>query len=1248
MKHILKISVYILLGIVLLLYIAFLFIIPKTIDLNVYKPQIQKLIKDNTDLTLDFDKVEVITSPWLEGGIKAKNISVNLPDNSTIFFAKSAKGKVFLPSLLWLNIKVTCAEINSPKLNIEIEDSQQFKVAKVYENLVNKQRKERLENNTRIEENQAELPIDPAKIKLYIPNLKLNNYKAVINDTSAKHHLALKGDELKIGYFNGKSAKLKTEAKLFSDNNTNITANIDIDTFIPEFSPQETEQEDDEAIFALPFTNPVSEYRKYDLKSNINTKLKIRQDKNDKKIKMNGYANIENTTMNLAGLQLPESYFKLKAKDYYTEIDTNIYVTDKEYINLTGNIDYGKNPYIDIFLKSPQVHFSNILNIAKAYLNTIHIQNDLGNITASGYMLSNAHFKTDFSDIISAGKIIIRDGNISDKNIGLLFNDIHANLFFDNNIFKVQNTHILINNHPLDISGKIDSNSIANFNIVGDKIPLSGLYQVFAPRNIKQKFDLVSGNLSIDSKVTGEIKDIAAILKADLNNFTFKDKAGTFVLANKTAHFGIANYAGKIRGKLVNKGFKFTLPQTNAVISDDLFETNIDNKTISTNESSIKINKNSIFKLNATVKNYITNPETKLFADGRFAASDIAIFMGKEALPYFDIKGTIPVKVKLDGKNNRQKLIIQAKTDAKNYITPITINELVGKHTLFQLILVNNNDTLKINKSGIYTTSPTSGFSNKLYKNLAGANPIVEIRGIISSISTEPFINLLKISISKKLNGSICIFKKSKFSTSGNIFAFGKISNPKINGHIDVRDIEIPEIHTAIRHAFIQLATKNINIGINDVDANGSDFNISATTNLELISKMIMSDIKINSRFINIDKLMEVSNSLMTTLPKTSSANTNNSHNNANIPLEIKNGSFKFDKIKTGDIIANNTTGKLFLKNNILHVNNIKTRPLGGIVTGNAAMNLITTELKMRLKGHDFDIEKVLADAMQMKDTLTGNMNFIADLSLKGTSYEEQMKTLKGFVDFNIQDGTLGPFGKFENFLMAENIRENAFFSSAVGSIITNLVTIDTAHFNNLYGHLTFKDGLANIEPIKSQGNVMSIYIAGKLNLLDNSADMKLRGKLASAFSDKLGPLANINPINLVKNTPGLNIVAAKTFAIFCQSVSEEEMKAIPQLAKDRSDENATKFQIILRGDTRKPLKMIKSFKWLALDSEIQSARDFVDTLPVHLEGEENLSVEELIKLRQEQTSPPQQKFEQSEQVNNNTILKKVKSKLKK
>jgi hypothetical protein len=202
---------------------------------------------------------------------------------------------------------------------------------------------------------------------------------------------------------------------------------------------------------------------------------------------------------------------------------------------------------------------------------------------------------------------------------------------------------------------------------------------------------------------------------------------------------------------------------------------------------------------------------------------------------------------------------------------------------------------------------------------------------------------------------------------------------------------------------------------------------------------------------------------------------------------------------------------------------------------------------------------------------------------------------------------------------MAENIRENAFFSSTIGSIIKNVVTFDTSRFNTLYGSLNFENGVANIAPIKSQGNVMSMYIAGKVGLLDNSADLKVRGKLASVFSDSLGPLANINPVNLIKNTPGLNIVAAKTFSIFCEQISEEEMKALPPLGEGKSDDYATKFQIVLRGDTRKPLKMIKSFKWLALNSEIESAQSFVDTFPIPEEGEENLSVEELIKLREEQ-----------------------------
>ena len=65
MKNFIKYALYLFGGILLCLYLAFLFILPAKIDLNVYKPDIQKIVKENTDLTVDFGKIEVITTPFL-------------------------------------------------------------------------------------------------------------------------------------------------------------------------------------------------------------------------------------------------------------------------------------------------------------------------------------------------------------------------------------------------------------------------------------------------------------------------------------------------------------------------------------------------------------------------------------------------------------------------------------------------------------------------------------------------------------------------------------------------------------------------------------------------------------------------------------------------------------------------------------------------------------------------------------------------------------------------------------------------------------------------------------------------------------------------------------------------------------------------------------------------------------------------------------------------------------------------------
>ena len=208
------------------------------------------------------------------------------------------------------------------------------------------------------------------------------------------------------------------------------------------------------------------------------------------------------------------------------------------------------------------------------------------------------------------------------------------------------------------------------------------------------------------------------------------------------------------------------------------------------------------------------------------------------------------------------------------------------------------------------------------------------------------------------------------------------------------------------------------------------------------------------------------------------------------------------------------------------------------------------------------------------------------------------MKTLKGKVDFEMKNGSLGPFGKLENLIMAENIRESAFFQSTIGTVLNSLLSFDTTKYDVLTGHLTFDNGITQINPITTRGDVMATYIFGDFDLLQNKIDIKLRGRLGSQLSESMGPLALINPVNLIKATPGMSLVLGKIFFLFTEVVTETEFTQIPNLTKDIDDNNATKFQVVVRGDVAKPLTLVKSFKWLALQADMDKAQGHVSLVP--------------------------------------------------
>lgn len=245
------------------LYMEFLFALPKFVNLDGFKEDIQKIVKEQADLTLDYNNLKIVTTPLLSAGIKADDISLKLPDGSEIFAADSFQGRISLPSLLLLTVKVSYAEVNSPKINLEIFNGEQFKVVRLVENILNSKNKE--EEETLKNETQS-LPFDPSIIRVKVSNFNINDYKLLVNDLKSGHSLTLQGDKLTAGYNNGETFKVKTNAELLSDKNVNVKANIDIDSFLP--PPSKLDEDDDPAErIEIPFVNPVLVYRDYDLKS---------------------------------------------------------------------------------------------------------------------------------------------------------------------------------------------------------------------------------------------------------------------------------------------------------------------------------------------------------------------------------------------------------------------------------------------------------------------------------------------------------------------------------------------------------------------------------------------------------------------------------------------------------------------------------------------------------------------------------------------------------------------------------------------------------------------------------------------------------------------------------------------------------------------------------------------------------------------------------------------------------------------
>ena len=298
-----------------------------------------------------------------------------------------------------------------------------------------------------------------------------------------------------------------------------------------------------------------------------------------------------------------------------------------------------------------------------------------------------------------------------------------------------------------------------------------------------------------------------------------------------------------------------------------------------------------------------------------------------------------------------------------------------------------------------------------------------------------------------------------------------------------------------------------------------------------------------------------------------------------NLNGTILKGSGNLKKFVSGGIVAENLVSDFNLTNNVFYLKNLKGDAFNGTINGNISYNIVNGNIGVSLKGSGMDAQKAIAGSAGLKNALSGTLNFNADIKTHGANDIEMMKYLKGNASFDINGGSLGNIGRFENMLLAQNLQSNSIIKAAVSSVSSLPAIKSTAEFKTIKGNLLFNNGWATLNPVTTTGPSMAYYITGTYNLLNATANLTILGRISAEVVSLLGPLGDLSVSKLTSYIPKFGTMTGNLINALTSDPKKEKISSIPALSSGNT--NYKDFKVIFNGGVESK-SSVKSFKWLS------------------------------------------------------------------
>lgn len=1229
MKRTVTIVVSVLAGIFLILYAAYLFIVPNLIDLNSYKPEIIKTVKADTGLDLSIDELDFKTNPDFSVTVSAKKLIVSHEDGNRLLSVDSVSLKVALLPLILKKIEIKETEIDNIAANFYRLKNGKYKISEVL-------------NKLEPSGEKPEFEISGAK------NIEINTYKAKLEDYSRKttREFLLAGDLLKIFEFKPeKFVKLETKGTLFVENNPNVTFDIKLNSELPSAKKENKEKSEapdkkKKAVKqSLPGFDPLDAILKYDFKNNLVVDLSLKNI--DKTPNIKGFAEFNGFSLKLKGKTLPESYGKLIFKGKSFDITSKLYITPVSYVSVEGNIrDIARNKLnlavktTDIDLKDLK-YFIDALNELSGVKNKALESSNLSGKLKADFKIANHSGKPDFS-----GYMNISDINIKLEGISKPLKNINGKIKFSGNKLIFTDTYGYIDKNKAVLSGSIDSDNFVNLKLI------------LNPFNIKTVFDLINESSMLQeikpqfeeiSSMSGNLK-IESHIKGNLNRKIFPETQITIInpsVVPKQTGFPISLSKGIIdikETKILLNGLQANILNSPVLISGNISEYSSENP-----KPDITIN---IPEFNMSRIKYLTdlqqmNPETKKLLNdiknptGSFSAS-IKILPDQKIEASANINNIflyyepadLPVNISSGMLNSDGNLLNINNIRIKLSNTPVSIFGTVknlGKLPEIDLTAKGYISAADIKKYSPPELRKSVNAKGNLPLNAKMSGTAedwnINVQVLTDNISyladiTNPGNKLLNISL-RGDSENVNIDKTGLYSLSGAtgdriynlnsakklIFLSGEINkyngkNPvlnKVKAGFSKLNLALVEPKGTLRidgslsfagNTSAPKAYGTVKIG-----------NISVPS-MSLYSDSVDLSMKNNGIFINtrslrvIDSVFKINAQLKNDLSQpfiVENITVSSSYMNADklqkafppvpnqdLPVIVNKGKFVAAQILSGGLKLTNTSADFVINPmNVMKITDLISHIAGGTATGKVNMNLKTSRIFADIKLNNAEINE-LASAFGVPGEIYGNLNGRIDVTTVGYTPEENSNNAYGKIIFTVTDGKLNKLGSLSYLLKARNLLSTGFASQIVDTFIQLKEAKAGNQFKKLTGDISLNYGTANINEITSQGGDMSLYVKGYTHLSNNYSDITILGTMSDRLASKLGKLTEITVDGLIEKLPGQ---WGQIIGSLRQKPTYPDVDRIPPLTGG-SQESDRHFVVRIQGDARNPTS-IKSFKFI-------------------------------------------------------------------